>query len=101
MSFVTYWVLVTLIQVLSLLYIWFRSKHPDAKAALWIPIYNVFLGTISYIGSLGPLSTPIIPYPWDYITFAILSLITYFIAVQLGYETKDLKEIKQKGLPIE
>jgi hypothetical protein len=50
---------------------------------------------------LGPLSTPIIPYPWDYITFAILSLITYFIAVQLGYETKDLKEIKQKGLPIE
>ncbi|MFP3280581.1 MAG: hypothetical protein RXO76_05920 [Vulcanisaeta sp.] len=55
MSFMTYWVLVTLIQVLSLLYIWFRSKHPDAKAVLWIPIYNVLLGTISYIGSLGPL----------------------------------------------
>jgi amino acid transporter len=100
-SFAIYWTLITLIQVLSLLYVWLKSRHPDAKAAFWIPIFNVFLGTISYIGSLGPLSTPIIPYPWDYITFAILSLITYFIAVQLGYETKDLKEIKQKGLPIE
>ncbi|MFB6470585.1 MAG: APC family permease [Vulcanisaeta sp. AZ3] len=101
MSFIIYWTIITLIQVLSLIYIWVRSKHPDAKAALWIPIYNLFLGVTSYIGSLGPLSTPLIPYPYDYITMAILSLIAYFIAVELGYEVKDLKEIKEKGLPIE
>ena len=101
LSFAIYWTLITLIQVLSLLYVWLRSRHPDAKAALWIPMFNLFLGVVSYMGSLGPLSTPMIPYPWDYITFAVLSLAVYFIAVELGYETKDLKEIKQKGLPIE
>ncbi len=50
---------------------------------------------------MGPLSTPLIPYPWDYITFAILSLVVYFIAINLAYETKDLRQIKEKGLPIE
>ncbi|MGC9179891.1 MAG: APC family permease [Vulcanisaeta sp.] len=100
-SFVTYWTLITLVQVISLLYLWFRSKHPDIRAAFWVPIYNVLLGIISYIGSLGPLSTPLVPYPWDYVVAAILSLIVYFIAINLAYETKDLKQIKEKGLPIE
>ena len=32
-SFAIYWTLITLIQVLSLLYVWFKSKHPDTKAS--------------------------------------------------------------------
>ncbi len=48
-SFAVYWTLISLIQVLSLFYLWFKSRHPDVKAALWVPIYNILLGVISYI----------------------------------------------------
>ncbi|MFP3178646.1 MAG: hypothetical protein RXQ96_06735 [Thermocladium sp.] len=100
-SFAIYWALISAIQVIAFTYLWLRTKHPDIKGASWIVIYNIILGIISYMGSLGPLSTPIIPYPWDYLTWALLSLIVYLIAIKVAYLTTDLKQIKESGLPIE
>ena len=100
-SFAIYWALISAIQVIAFAYLWLRTKHPDIRGASWIVIYNIILGIISYMGSLGPLSTPIIPYPWDYLTWALLSLIVYLIAIKVAYLTTDLKQIKESGLPIE
>jgi uncharacterized RDD family membrane protein YckC len=49
---------------------------------------------MSYYGSLG---VNIIPFPYDYIIFAILSLAIYFIAINIGYHTDKLKEYQATG----
>jgi amino acid transporter len=101
-GFAIYWTAISLIQVGSLATLWAASKgHPDVKGAVWLVIFNIVMGIISFIGSLGPLPEPIVPYPWDYLLAALVSLAVYFIGVYTAYETKDLRQIKEKGLPIE
>jgi len=53
------------------------------------------------MGSLGPLSQPLIPYPMDYIVMAVAAIGVYFLGVYTAYETKDLKMMKERGLPVE
>ncbi|WP_143701223.1 APC family permease [Vulcanisaeta thermophila] len=102
LSFIAYWISLSLLQVGVMVYLWFKSGgHPDVKAASWIPPFNILIGAISYIGSLGPLSTPLIPYPWDYLVITLITLAIYYYAVRVAYETPDLREIKLRGLPIE
>ena len=64
------------------------------RASVWVVIYSILLGIMSYYGSLG---INIIPYPYDYIIFAIMSLAIYFIAVNTGYHTDKLKEYQATG----
>ena len=100
-SFAVYWTIMSAAQAVAFAYLWLRTRHPDIKGASWIVIYNVLLGIVSYVGSLGPLPTPLVSYPWDYLLWAVLSLAVYFIAVRVAYLTKDLKQIKESGLPME
>ena len=64
------------------------------RASIWVVVYSILLGTMSYYGSLG---INIIPYPYDYIIFAIMSLAIYFIAINTGYHTDKLKEYQATG----
>ena len=64
------------------------------KASVWVVVYSILLGIMSYYGSLG---VNIIPFPYDYIIFAILSLAIYFIAINIGYHTDKLKEYQATG----
>ncbi|MDP8002709.1 MAG: APC family permease [Caldisphaera sp.] len=97
--FPIYWALISLIQVGALFYLYLRSHHRSVKATWWLIIFNILSGIISYYGSLGP--SPLIHYPYDYVVFAIMSLIVYFIGIKTAYLTNDLKEIIEKGLPEE
>jgi len=101
LGFAIYWAVLSLIQVAALLAIWFVTHHPDARGAVWIVIFNIVVGIISYMGSLGPLSQPLIPYPTDYIVMAVAAIGVYFLGVYTAYETKDLKIMKERGLPVE
>jgi hypothetical protein len=47
------------------------------------------------------LSTPAIPYPLDYLVWAAAALAIYYLAVNLAYETPDLREVRTGGLPVE
>jgi amino acid transporter len=64
------------------------------KASVWVVIYSILLGIVSYYGSLG---INIIQFPYDYIIFAILSLAIYFLAINTGYHTEKLKEYQATG----
>lgn len=101
LSFAVYWTVLTVLQIAAFVYLWAKSKHPDVRAASWLPAFNIALGAVSYFGSLGGLSTPAIPYPWDYLLWIVVTLLIYYFGVSVAYETPDLKEIKTKGLPEE
>ncbi|MGC9072240.1 MAG: APC family permease, partial [Acidilobus sp.] len=96
-----YWTLLTLLQALALGLVWFKTRHPDVRGAWWLVLFNAGIGIVSYLGSLGPLSSPLIPYPLDYVAMAVFSVVVYIVGVYTAYETSDLKDVKQKGLPIE
>lgn len=100
-SFAVYWAVLSLLQIAAFVYLWLKSRHPDVKAAAWVPAFNIALGAMSYVGSLGNLQTPLVPYPWDYVAWSIVTLVIYYVAVRLAYETPDLKEIRTRGLPVE
>ena len=70
------------------------SAQIHIKASLWVVVYSILLGIMSYYGSLG---VNIIPFPYDYIIFAIISLAIYFIAINTGYHTDKLKEYQATG----
>lgn len=101
-GFAIYWGLLSSIQVLSLAALWMLSKgHGDVKGAVWLIAFNIGIGIISFIGSLGPLPSPLIPYPWDYVAAAVFSLGVYFLGVYTSYKTKDLAEVELHGLRAE
>ncbi|MGC9171161.1 MAG: APC family permease [Thermoproteus sp.] len=100
-SFIVYWLALAALQIAAFAYLWSKSRHPDVKAASWIPIFNIALAAVSYFGSLGNLSSPAIPYPWDSLVWAVITLVIYFYGVSVAYETPDLKEVRTRGLPVE
>jgi len=61
------------------------------RAYSWLIPYEIILGVISYYGSLG---MNIIIFPYDYIVFAIVSGIIYYVATRVGFESDSLKEFK-------
>jgi amino acid transporter len=71
-----------------------NSAGRHIKASIWVVLYSIILGSMSYYGSLG---INIIPFPYDYIIFAVLSLGIYFIAINTGYHTDKLKEYQATG----
>jgi hypothetical protein len=41
------------------------------------------------------------PYPLDYLAMAAVSLGIYFLGVITAYEKRDLRLVKERGLPLE
>ncbi len=72
----------------------FDNSKKVIKATIWIIIYNIIIGIMSYYGSLG---INVIKYPYDYIIFAVLSLMIYYIGSNTGYETERLKNFIKNG----
>jgi amino acid transporter len=71
-----------------------RRASIHIRASIWVIVYSILLGTMSYYGSLG---INIIPFPYDYIIMAIMSLAIYFVAINTGYHTDKLKEYQATG----
>lgn len=71
-----------------------RTASIHIRASIWIVVYSIILGIMSYYGSLGINA---IPFPYDYIIMAIMSLTIYFIAINTGYHTDKLKEYQSTG----
>jgi hypothetical protein len=58
----------------------------------------IVIGALSYVGSMGE---GYLKYPWDYIAAIVLSIIFFVISVMQGFETKEIAEVKAKGVPVE
>ena len=97
-GFAIYWAAITAIQAGSLAYLHYRTRSPDVRAAWWLVAFNAVVGVISYIGSLGPMSSPLLPYPWDYVAMTAASLGVYFLGVYTAYKTDDLRDFEAHGI---
>ncbi len=67
----------------------FYARHNKVSAkslgyGAWMPLFFLFLLGYSYIGSKFFGGIGIIPFPYDSIIFAIITVIVYFIAVEMG-----------------
>lgn len=58
-------------------------------------LFGVYL--LSYVGQYGPLSRPLIPFPWDTLVAIGIGIACYYWGVASGYETEDIRAIVQSG----
>ncbi len=102
LSFTIYWSAFAVIMVMSLLYLYHKSKGSyaalEVSSASWFIGYMLIMGALSYLGSLG---MGYLKYPWDYLIALAASVVFFVVSVMQGFETKELAEIKAKGMPIE
>lgn len=73
----------------------YRAVRPEAKleikAGLWLPAYMITMLIISYYGPFG-LNT-VIPFPWDTLLVAAVTVVFHYIAVAVAVRTKAIDEI--------
>lgn len=62
-----------------------KIDRREIKAGIWYPIYLIAVLIMSYIGSTDFGGINIIKYPFDIVTFVIISIIFYFIGLRSGY----------------
>ncbi|MEM4056279.1 MAG: APC family permease [Thermoplasmatales archaeon] len=62
----------------------FKITSNDIISGIWLPVYMIVVLIISYVGSLGPLSSPILRYPYDTIVFIIIALAFYYVGYFSG-----------------
>jgi len=56
----------------------------DVVAGIWLPIYMILILILSYVGSLGPMSSPVLHYPFDTIVFIIMAVVFYYVGYFSG-----------------
>jgi amino acid transporter len=69
-----------------------KGFRQDLRAGIWMVAYLLSMMCISYLGSEKFGGINIIPYGWDMIIIACLSLGFYVWAVKSGFETEYLQE---------
>ncbi|PWI58876.1 APC family permease [Sulfoacidibacillus thermotolerans] len=70
-----------------------RPHAQSLQSGIWLIVYLIVMLGLTYVGStkLGELKNWI-PYPWDMITVAGVSLVFYYWGVRSGYKTADVSE---------
>jgi amino acid transporter len=59
-----------------------KERPPlDWKSAVWLPVYLIGIGIISWQGQYGPDNTNRIPFGLDFLVVAVFALIIYFWAL--------------------
>jgi amino acid transporter len=70
-----------------------RSPQLDLKAASWLPVYLLGMGTIVYLSDFGPLTNPVFPLWWDMVAVAIFSAGIYYWALAVALPTDRIDEM--------
>ncbi len=77
-----------------------RPSAQSFKSSVWMVIYLLFMLAMSYYGS-GVFGAPanhgkgFVPYPWDLVVIAVVSLGFYYWGVASGYRSKAADEVLQ------
>ncbi len=76
----------------------FQGQH--LKAGVWLIVYIIVMLLMTLWGSKNfGAPDPVIPYPWDVIVVAVLSIIFYYWAVASGWKTPEAEEA-DKGIHV-
>ncbi|KUO89926.1 MAG: hypothetical protein AT712_02515 [Caldivirga sp. CIS_19] len=101
-GFSVYWTVFALTVIVTLLYLYYKTRGSyaamEVASSSWFVGYMIVIGALSYVGSMGE---GYLKYPWDYIAAIALSIIFFVISVMQGFETKEIAEVKAKGVPVE
>lgn len=65
----------------------------DVKRGLWIVVYSLAIVALSYLGSYG---RNYITFPMDFVIVAIMSVMFYYWGIRSGYETQELRRLKEQ-----
>lgn len=65
------------------------------KASYWLLTLAVFVYIISFFGAFGPMSKPLLPFPWDSVVVIIGTGLLYAWGVLSGYKTPDITEVEK------
>ncbi len=102
LPFYVYWTIFALILAGSITYLYYKSSGGyvgrEVRASTWFIGYMIVLGALSYVGSLG---MGYIQYPWEYLIAFIVSTVFFIMAVKQGFETKELRQVKEGDIPSE
>src|SRR3954464_8192691 len=71
------------------------------RAAVWLPVYLVGLGLITYLSPYGPLKDPVIPLWWDIAAVAVFSLIIYYWALAVALPSAVIERMVDEVVPAE
>ncbi len=90
---------IILLMIVALpVYFFFQAKSgwtgwgADLKAAWWLVAYLPTMAVLSLIGSKEFGGYGLLPYGWDMLVVAAISLVFYFWGVNTGYRTQYLDE---------
>ena len=92
------WGLFSELLIMGTIYLYLKSHSVEVKASSWFIAYMIITGVMAYIGSGG---TGLIQYPLDYVIMIIISTIIFIVTVKQGFETEEIRQIKEHGLPVE
>lgn len=73
----------------GLFLLFFYARHTkitadDVRYGIWLPIFQLFIMLLSYLGSTNFGGKNVIPSPWDSIIFALVALGFYFWGISSG-----------------
>jgi amino acid transporter len=68
-----------------------RAPHLKLRAAVWLPVYLVGMGTISKLSTFG--GTGDLKLWWDMLVVAIFSLVIYYWALAVALPTEEINEM--------
>ncbi len=96
-TFGTYYVAAAAAVVLVTVAGWLLSNEDGRRhiqRSWWIIFLTLSMFLLSFYGSLGfDTTNPVVHFPWDYLVAAGIGLVSFFWAVQSGFETDELKEL--------
>ena len=77
---------------------WLKREMNDegkahTNAGYWVVAVLFAAYTLSWLGQYGPFTSPIIPFPWDTVTAALVALALFFYSVYSGILTRDLEAV--------
>jgi amino acid transporter len=77
----------------------YHSDRPEVPKinwlkSVWIAVYLLGMGIISWQGSYGPDNTGRLKFPWDILVVAVFSVVIYYWAVLWGAQTTE--EIEER-----
>ena len=79
-----------------------KQRPPlDWKSAMWLPVYLLGMGVISWQGQFGPNNTFRIPFWWDMLIVIVFSVVIYFWAQAVRLPRAEMEALveRQSGDP--
>ena len=100
LSFPVFFILCAIEVVGFSLLVWWTSTaegRQAVNAAWWVLFLILASFLLSYYGAYGPLTKPVISFPYDNLIAIVIGLVSYYWGVASGFETNGIRAINATG----